>query len=89
MGGNADFDPIVPVYPLPIGAETHPEIGAGSNPTVYLELEDVDAAGAGGDAGAGDEEDVDSVFELPDSDFGGSLFASVFDSPGLPELPLA
>jgi hypothetical protein len=49
----------------------------------------VDAAGAGVDAGAEVEDDVDSVFELPDSDFGVSLFASVFDSPGLPELPFA
>ncbi|HVW10716.1 MAG TPA: hypothetical protein VHC90_19145 [Bryobacteraceae bacterium] len=55
---------------------------------LYLVLGGADAAGVDEDA-AGADEEVDSVFELAESDFEESLFASVFDSPGLLEFPFA
>jgi len=57
-----------------------------------LELAGVEDAG--GEAGADDagveaELELESVFELPESDFELSLFASDFVSAGLLELPFA
>lgn len=58
----------------------------------YLEELEGEEGAAVGAAGAGVEEEPEleeSVFELPESDFEVSLFASVFVSAGLLELPFA